>query len=78
MIKEDPITLAEYAAEHHLLDLDQWKQLRPYHRKRKYIRKLVVNALAGKTKGLKYKFGVLVPNDYHHAKCLDQENGNYE
>ena len=25
MIKEDPITLAEYAADHQMLDLDQWK-----------------------------------------------------
>ena len=41
MIKEDPITMASYAAEHNLLDQDQWKCLRPYHHQQKYIMKTI-------------------------------------
>ena len=47
MIKEDPITLATYAAEHDLLNKDQWKCLQTYHCQKKYILKLVTRALTG-------------------------------
>ena len=70
IIKEDPITLATYAAEHNLLDKEQWKCLQSYHCQETYILKLITRALAGYKCGVHYKFGVQVPNDYAHAVSL--------
>ena len=67
MIKEDPITMAKYAADNDLLNEDQWRRLRTYHRERKHILKLVVKAMTGRKRGVHYKFGVQVPNDYNHT-----------
>ena len=40
--------------------------------------KTVKRALNSRKKSLKYKFGVLVPNDFRHAKEIDMKNGNKE
>ena len=76
MIKEDPITLAKYTADNDLLNEDQWRRLRTYHRQQKHILKLVVKAMAGCKCGVHYKFVAQVPNNYKHAVELDIQNKN--
>ena len=78
MIKADPITMATYAANNDLLNEEQWKRLRTYHRQQKYIMKLITRALTGRKRGVHYKFGVQVPNNYNHAVELDKQNKNKE
>ena len=40
--------------------------------------KLIMRALAGCKRGVHYKFGVQVPNDYNHTVELDAQNKNKE
>ena len=78
MMKADPITMATYAANNDLLNKEQWKCLCMYHRQHKYILKMVIRALTGRKRGVHYKFGVQVPNNYNHAVELDKQNKNKE
>lgn len=77
MIKEDPVTLAQYAEKTNLLKTDQWYQLQPYHKK-KFIMNLITKELLDSKKKVKFKFGVQVPNDYLQAVDLDMKNVNNE
>ena len=51
------ITLAQYAADNNSMKVDQWKRLRPYNRKRRYIMKMIACVLARKKTNVKFKLG---------------------
>ena len=77
MGRQDPITVARYAAENDLLNTTQWKRFRPQVSvsQRRFIR--ILSAYAGSTKGQrKMKFGVDIPRNYRDALELDRRNGN--
>ena len=58
--KEDPVTRTNDAEKHNLLQHEQWKCLRPYHKKKKFIRNWVTQALTGKKRKARYKFRVQI------------------
>ena len=77
MRKEDPITMAEYARTHGLLDTAGWKQLKTYTTKKKKFRTMLNAAKRmSRDTGPRYKFGVRVPKNYKEAKQLDEANNN--
>ena len=39
---------------------------------------MITRALTGRKRGVHYKFGVQVPNNYNHAVELDKQNKNKE
>ncbi|HEY9706866.1 MAG TPA: reverse transcriptase domain-containing protein, partial [Oculatellaceae cyanobacterium] len=73
---QDPITIAEYAKRHNLLDVPGWKRFKRYiENKKKYIRAVrQINAI--KKNATKIKFGIEVPRNYKDALRLDHLNGN--
>lgn len=81
MKKDDPLTLAVYARERELLDLDGWKWAKTYTTDPKKMIRIVRRVMAATRKknkkhGPKYKFGVRVPNNVRDAFAEDQANGN--
>ncbi len=77
MVKQDPITLAMYGLENDLLDTKQWRRLKRHAKigSSRYIRNARVVA-AAKKRANKYKFGVLIPNDYKQAVAFDENEGD--
>ena len=78
IIKEDdPVTLAEYARDHNLLDQQKWKWARRYlilkTRSINHIRKIYAKK---KKHGPKYQFGEKVPANIKDAYLIDQMNKN--
>ena len=75
--KDDPVTVAEYAHKHGLLDKPGWKHLRHIVKNQKKFGRLVKQA---KLKSIRrapiYMFGVQVPRSSHEARLLDAKNGN--
>lgn len=69
MIKDDPVALTQYTEKHNLLKTKQWRCLRPYHKKKKFIMNMITKAFVGKQRNekVKFKLGVQVPNNYLHA-----------
>jgi hypothetical protein len=77
LIRDDPITCAEYAQKHNLLGVEGWKVLNRYTRRaKKFERMLRQNKLKSFNQGPVYKFGVQVPRNKKEAWALDKENGN--
>jgi len=77
MIKDDPITCAEYAQKLNLLGLDGWKNLKRYTKRTKKFERLIKQAkLKSINSGPIFKFGVQVPRNKKEAWALDQENKN--
>jgi len=80
MRKDDPLTLALYAREHDLLDVDGWKWAKSYsanpNRMVRVVKRIVNAVTRKKKKGPKYKFGVRVPKSVKEALDLDKANGN--
>ena len=76
MKKDDPVTLAKYAEENHLLNKSAWKWANRYVKnKKKVIR--ISRLMASKRKtGTKYQFGYRVPRTISEAYKLDEINGN--
>ena len=76
MIKDDPISVAQYASEKNLLELPGWKRLRRYTKNKKKLKRMVKQAkLASQRRGPIYMFGVRVPRNSREAEVLDKENG---
>ena len=74
--KDDPITLAKYAAENGLANQRGWKWARNITKNpKKYLRMLKLYA-GQKRKGPKFKFGIQVPRSVKEAYKLDEVNGN--
>jgi hypothetical protein len=77
MIKDDPITLAVYAKDNNLLDTPGWTQLKHFVRcDKKFQHMLNQTKLQSKHRGVWYKFGVQVPQDWREAVVVDTANGN--
>ena len=75
--KDDPVTAAEYAKKHGLLDNPGWKHLRHIVKNQKKFGRLMNQA---KMKSIRrapiYQFGVRVPRHSTEARILDENNGN--
>ena len=75
--KDDPVSVAEYAYKHDLLETPGWKHLRHIVKNQKKFGRMVKQA---KLKSLRrapiFSFGVQVPRDSHEARILDKKNGN--
>jgi hypothetical protein len=86
IIKDDAVTVAEYATENNLLDTPGWKRLKHIALNRKRLARMVnqlnstTNSLIEQNKVIRkgpvYNFGILIPRSVKHAFELDQENGN--
>ena len=76
--KDDPVTIAGYAKDNHLLEERGWKWCkRIAKREKKFLRmmKLMKAQQKGK-RAIKYKFGVQIPRNVREAFELDKKNGN--
>jgi hypothetical protein len=75
--KDDPVTVAEYANKHGLLETQGWKHLRNIVKNQKKFGRMVKQA---KLKSIRrapiYSFGVQVPRNSNEARMLDKKNGN--
>ncbi len=77
MIKCDPVTLAQFAKEHDLLDKPGWKKLKKIARRAKVLQRMVnANKRAQRYNAIVYKFGVRIPRSVKEAYDLDAANGN--
>ena len=77
MIQDDPVTMALYAQEHGLLDTPGWKSLKRLAKRGKLLKRMVKQSrLQSRRNTPKYKFGVLVPQNYADAIRIDTANGN--
>ena len=75
--KDDPVTLANYAKEHDLLEQPGWKFLHRIAPHAKVLCHLLNQARRqSKHNAIWYKFGVRVPRTVKEAYDLDRENGN--
>jgi hypothetical protein len=75
IIKDDPVSVAEYEAENNLLDTPGWKRVKHIAQNKKRLRRMVNQAKAS-LKGKVYSFGIQVPRNVKQAFELDKENGN--
>ena len=77
MIKSDPVTLAQFAKEHDMLDKPGWKNLKKIARRAKVLQRMVnANKRAQRYNTIVYKFGVRIPRNVKEAYDLDEKNGN--
>jgi Reverse transcriptase (RNA-dependent DNA polymerase) len=74
---DDPVTCAEYAMKHNLLDTSGWKRFRRYAKNEKKLNRMINQAkLRSYRREPFWKFGVLVPRTHAQAVELDRLNGN--
>jgi hypothetical protein len=74
---DDPVTCAEYAMKHGLLDTPGWKRFRRYAKDEKKLRLKISQAKHRSYRREPFwKFGVLVPRTHEQAMELDKKNGN--
>ena len=75
--KDDPITCADYAKKHDLLDTTGWKHLKRYAKtSKRLIRAVKQSRIRQVRASARYQHGFQVPKDYNDAMRLDKENGN--
>jgi hypothetical protein len=80
MIKrDDPVTLAKYADEHHLTGQSMWKWTHRYIKNKQKLNRMYRQALMCKKKsfGIKFQFGVRVPRTTREAYQLDLLNSDH-
>ena len=77
-IKDDPISVADYAHENNLLNTTGWKRLKHIATNKNRLRKMAIQANVSSTskKGPVYNFGILVPRNVKQAFEYDAKNGN--
>ena len=76
-IKDDPITVTEYAKEHDLLEEPGWKRLKRFAKNEKQLGRMINQAkLKGERRAPIFMFGVQVPRSHKEAVELDKKNGN--
>ena len=74
---DDPVTCAEYAKKHDLLNLDGWKRLKHIAKNQKQLTRAINQSTIRQVRRLAvYQFGFLIPKDYKQALQLDEQNGN--
>ena len=75
--KDDPITCADYAKKHDLLDTRGWKHLKRYAKtSKRLIRAVKQSRIRQVRASARYQHGFQVPKDYNDAIRLDKENSN--
>ncbi|MFA9289401.1 MAG: reverse transcriptase domain-containing protein, partial [Weeksellaceae bacterium] len=74
---DDPVTCAEYAKRHNLLDTAGWKRFRRYAKSEKKLSRMINQAkLQSYRREPFWKFGVLVPRTHSQAVEIDMKNGD--
>jgi len=74
---DDPVTCAEYARTHDLLDTPGWKRFRRLAKNKKKIKRMINQAkLKSYRRDTFWKFGVMVPRTHAQVLELDKQNGN--
>ena len=74
---EDPVSIARYGQENHLLNEPGWKRLKHFVKTNKrYVRYMRQARAQKKSSATHFKFGVQVPQSYAQAMALDKRNGN--
>ena len=80
--KDDPLTLAQYAVDNDLLEVDGWKSLKRIAKNRKVLKRMIkqlkLASLKYRSKQPRYMFGIQVPDDDPEADRLDLANGNHK
>ena len=77
VMKDDPITCANYALKNDLLKTHGWTTLRKFTKNKKVLARLNKQLLrAHKNAGPKYKFGVEIPRNSKHARELEKKLGH--
>jgi hypothetical protein len=62
---DDPVTCAEYAMKHHLLETPGWKRFRRFAKSEKKLKRMINQAkLKSYRREPFWKFGVLVPQTH--------------
>ena len=75
--KDDPVTCAEYAKKHSLLDTHGWKRFRSIAKNDTRIQRIINQAKQHSYQQDPFwKFGFLVPRNHSQAMELDRKNGN--
>ena len=75
MIKDDPLTLAQYAQENDLLETPSWKRLKSITNANPNLKRLI-NKTKTRPSTPTYQFGIQVPRNVKEALMLDERNGN--
>ena len=74
--QDDPVTCAEHAKQHNLLELPEWKKLKHIAKHQKtLIRAINQTKIRQVRRSTVYQFGFFIPRDYKHALELDKLNG---
>jgi hypothetical protein len=74
---DDPVTCADYAKQHDLLDTSGWKRFRRYAKNEKKLNRMINQSkLQSYRREPFWKFGVLVPRTHSQAMEIDSKNGN--
>jgi hypothetical protein len=74
---DDPVTCAQYAKQHGLLDTEGWKRFRRIASDFPKVERLINQAKTSTYKHEPFwKFGYLVPRTHWQAMDLDKKNGN--
>ena len=77
MAKDDPITCAQHAKGHGLLDTDGWKSLKSIATHHKKFQRQVKQCKAQQKKHApKFKFGVQIPANWKDARRIQGKLGH--
>jgi hypothetical protein len=77
-MKDDPITVAQYAEDNGLLDTPGWKKLKRFVKNKKTLARMVKQAkLTSSRNGPIYQFGIRAPRHVKEALAFDGINGNH-
>ena len=77
LARDDPVTLAEYAYAHDLLDVPGWKRFRTYAKNMKKLKRIVKQTrIQSMRNAPQILYGVKIPRNYYEALQFDRDNGN--
>ena len=80
IIKDDPVSVASYAAENDLINTPGWKRVKHIAKNQKKLQRMVNQARlchnSGRSSTPTYSFGIKVPRNVKQAIEYDKENGN--
>jgi hypothetical protein len=77
LLKDDPITLAQYAVDNDMLDKPGWKALQRFTRREKLFKRMSKQAkMSHDRHAPTYMFGLLVPKGVNQALAIDKKNGD--
>jgi Reverse transcriptase (RNA-dependent DNA polymerase) len=74
---DDPVSCAEYAMKHNLLEVPGWKRFCRYTKNDKKLSRIINQTkIRSYRRDIFWKFGFLVPRTHLQAMDLDMKNGN--